>query len=181
VLTYLVVLATWLAVALGLLAPWLVRLLATEEFYAGERVVAPLAFASAIFAGYIVVSIGLGRARRTEFNWVVTGAAAILNVALNLLLIPRYGMEGAAAATVAAYALMFVGMAWWGRRVYPVPYQWRRVGTALAAGAALVVVGKALDVPLAVAVLLALAYPLALVPLGFLLPSERARLRVRRA
>jgi O-antigen/teichoic acid export membrane protein len=111
----------------------------------------------------------------------VTGAAAILNVALNLLLIPRYGMEGAAAATVAAYALMFVAMAWWGRRVYPVPYQWRRVGTALAAGAALVVVGKALDVPLAVAVVLALVYPLALVPLGFLLPSERARLRVRRA
>jgi hypothetical protein len=28
---------------------------------------------------------------------------------------------------------------------------------------------------------LALVYPLALVPLGFLLPSERARLRVRRA
>ncbi|MGE5691037.1 MAG: lipopolysaccharide biosynthesis protein [Pseudomonadota bacterium] len=181
VLTYLVVVATWAAVALGLLAPWLVRLLATEEFYAGARVVAPLAFASAIFAGYIVVSIGVGRARRTEFNWVVTGAAAVLNVALNLALIPRYGMEGAAAATVAAYALMFVGMAWWGRRVYPVPYQWRRVTTALAAGAALVVVGKALDVPLAVAVLLSLAYPLALLPLGFLLPSERARLRLRRA
>jgi O-antigen/teichoic acid export membrane protein len=181
VLTYLVVAATWLAVALGLLAPWLVRLLATPEFYAGERVVAPLAFASAIFAGYIVVSIGLGRARRTEFNWVVTGAAALLNVALNLLLIPRYGMEGAAAATVAAYALMFVAMAWWGRRVYPVPYQWRRVVTALAAGAALVVAGKALDVPLAVAVLLALVYPIVLLPLGFLLPSERARLRLRRA
>jgi hypothetical protein len=68
-------------------------------------------------------------------------------------------------------------MAWWARRVYPVPYQWRRVGTALAAGVALVVVAKALDVPLGVAILLALAYPLALLPLGFLLPGERARLR----
>ena len=34
VLTYLVALASWLALALGLLAPWLVRLLATPEFYA---------------------------------------------------------------------------------------------------------------------------------------------------
>ncbi|HSC93301.1 MAG TPA: hypothetical protein VLB86_16730, partial [Gaiellaceae bacterium] len=84
---------------------------------------------------------------------------------------------GAAAATVAAYSLLFVGMAWWGQRVYPVPYQWRRVATALAAGAALVVAGKALDVPLAVAALLAAAYPLALLPLGFYLPGERARLR----
>ena len=177
VLTYLVVVATWLAVALGLLAPWLVRLLATEQFYAGERVVAPLAFASAIFAGYVVISIGVGRAKRTEFNWVITGAAAVLNVALNLALVPRYGMEGAAAATVAAYALLFVGMAWWARRVYPVPYQWRRVATALFAGVALVVAAKALDVPFAVALVLALAYPLALLPLGFLLPGERARLR----
>ena len=177
VLTYLVAVATWLAVALGLLAPWLVRLLATADFYAGERVVAPLALASAIFAGYVVVAIGVGRARRTEFNWVITGAAAVLNVALNLVLIPSYGMEGAAAATVAAYALLFVGMAWWGQRVYPVPYQWRRVATALAAGTALVVAGKALDAPLAVAALLAAVYPLALLPLGFYLPGERARLR----
>ena len=177
VLTYLIVVATWLAVALGLLAPWLVQLLATEAFYAGERVVAPLAFATAVFAGYVVIAIGVGRAKRTEFNWVITGAAAALNVVLNLLLIPRYGMEGAAAATVASYALMFVGMAWWARRVYPVPYQWRRVATALAAGVVLVVAAKALDAPFAVALLLSLAYPLALVPLGFLLPGERARLR----
>ena len=44
VLTYLVVIASWVALALGLLAPWLVRLLTQPEFYEGERVVAPLAF-----------------------------------------------------------------------------------------------------------------------------------------
>ena len=42
---------------------------------------------------------------------------------------------------------------------------------------ALVVAGKALDVPLAAAIALALAYPLVLWPLGFYLPAERARLR----
>ena len=68
-------------------------------------------------------------------------------------------------------------MAWWARRVYPVPYQWRRVATALAAGVVLVVVAKALDVPLGVAILLAAVYPVVLLPLGFLLPGERARLR----
>jgi hypothetical protein len=63
------------------------------------------------------------------------------------------------------------------QRIYPVPYQWRRVGTALVTAAALTVAGKALDVPLAGAIALALAYPLALLLLGFYLPSERARLR----
>jgi hypothetical protein len=58
-----------------------------------------------------------------------------------------------------------------------VPYQWRRVATALAAGLALTIAGKVLEVPLALALLLAAVYPLALLPLGFYLPAERARLR----
>jgi hypothetical protein len=68
-------------------------------------------------------------------------------------------------------------MAWYSQRIYPVPYQWRRVGTALGAALGLTVVGKALGVPLAVAIALAAAYPLVLLPLGFYLPAERARLR----
>src|SRR5215213_1483639 len=44
VLTYLVALASWLALALAALSPWLVRLLATRPYYEGGRVVALLAF-----------------------------------------------------------------------------------------------------------------------------------------
>jgi O-antigen/teichoic acid export membrane protein len=179
VLTYLVALASWVALALGLLAPWLVQVLApsNEAFWEGERVVAPLAFAAALFAGYVVVSIGVGRARRTGFNWVITGAAAVVNVALNLVLIPAYGMEGAAAATVASFVVLFVGMSAWAQHIYPVPYQWRRVATAIGAGAALCVLGKWLDVSLGVALLLVLAYPVVLLVAGFYLPAERKRAR----
>ena len=89
-----------------------------------------------------MLAIGIGRARRTQFNWVITGVAAIVNVTLNLTLIPLYGMMGAAVATVAAYTVMFLGMAWWSQRVFHVPYQWRRVAIAAAAGVGLAVVGK---------------------------------------
>ena len=178
VLTYLVALASWAALGLGLLAPWLVQLLAptNEAFWPGERVVAPLAFAAALFAGYIVVSIGIGRARRTGFNWVVTGTAAVINLGLNAMLVSKYGMEGAATAALVSFAVLFVFMAAYAQQIFPVPYQWRRVATALAAAVALTVAGKALDVPLAGAIALALAYPLALLPLGFYLPAERDRI-----
>jgi O-antigen/teichoic acid export membrane protein len=179
VLTYLVALASWIALALGLLAPWLVQVLAptNEAFWPGERVVAPLAFGAALFAGFIVVSIGIGRARRTGFNWIVTGTAAAVDIGLNLALVPTYGMEGAAAAALVSFAVLFAFMAAYSHRIYPVPYQWRRVLTALLAGGALAVAGKAVDVPLGGAIALALAYPLILLPLGFYLPAERARLR----
>jgi O-antigen/teichoic acid export membrane protein len=184
VLTYLVFVTTWVATGLALLSPWLVDWIAAPAFAESSRVVGPLAFAVVIFAGYVVMVIGVGRARRTQFNWVVTGAAAIVNVALNLILIPSYGMMGAAAATIAAYATMFAGMTWWAQRIYPVPYQWRRVATAVAAGLALVAVGKLAGGGLPVAVALSLAYPLLLFPAGFYLPAERkaigARLRLAR-
>jgi O-antigen/teichoic acid export membrane protein len=176
VLTYLTVVTAWVALGLTLLAPWLVDLLAADRFAESSRVVGPLAFAAVAFAAYIVVAIGVGRVRRTQFNWVVTGAAAAVNVALNLALIPPYGMMGAAIATIAAYVTMAIGMAWWSQRIYPVPYQWRRVVTAALAAVGIAVLGKAIDVGLPAAVALCAVYPLALGLLGFTSPEERRRL-----
>jgi len=86
-------------------------------------------------------------------------------------------MMGAAIATVAAYTVMFAGMAWWAQRVFPCPYQWRRVLTAAAAGVALATLGKLVGAGLALSVGLIVLYPIVLLPLGFYLPAERQRLR----
>jgi O-antigen/teichoic acid export membrane protein len=177
VLTYLVVVSSWVAAALALLSPWLVEALTKPGFASASRVVGPLAFSTVAFAGYVVISIGVGRARRTQFNWAVTGVAGAVNIGLCLALIPPYGMMGAAVATVASYVVMFAGMAWWAQRIYPVRYQWRRVFTAAAVAIALVVAGKLAHTGIALSALLAVAYPLALAPLGFYLPAERRRLR----
>jgi O-antigen/teichoic acid export membrane protein len=177
VLTYLLFVFSWLAVALGLLAPWIVRLLTGRaEFHEGARIVPLTAFALTALGGYVVVSIGIGRARMTRFNWVVTGVAAVIDVGLNFALVPSFGMIGAAISGASAYASMFVLMSLHAQRVYPVPYQWRRVGLVVGTAVAVTAVGKALHVPFALALVLALAYPLILLPLGFYLPAERRRL-----
>jgi O-antigen/teichoic acid export membrane protein len=177
VMTYVIYVTCWAALALGALAPWLLQLITTEPFYAAENVVAPLAFATAAFGGYTVAVISVGRVRATRLNWAVTGAAAALNVALNFALIPSFGRMGAAFATLAAYSLMFAAMVWRAQTVFPVPYQWRRLATLVAVAVGLTVLAKAADVPLGVALALVAAYPLALIPLRFYLPAERARLR----
>jgi O-antigen/teichoic acid export membrane protein len=178
VLTYLLAAVSWVALALGALAPWWVRLLTSRPGYLrAEKGVALLAFAFALYAGYTVLAIGSGRARRTQLNWVVTGAGAAVNVGLNFWLVPAYGMVGAAVATLAAYATLFVGMTWYAQSVYPVPYQWRRVVTVLGVAAALNVAARVPHLPLAPSFVLVAVYPLALAGLGFYLPAERKRLR----
>jgi O-antigen/teichoic acid export membrane protein len=177
VMTYVLYVCCWLSLGLSLLAPWLVRLLATPHFYPGSRVVPLLVFGGTAFIAFNVVSIGIGRAKATQFNWVVTGFAAAVNIGVNFLLIPPYGMMGAAAATLVAYVVMFLGMTIRAQQVFRVPYQWRRIVIVAGTAVGLTVLGKALHVPLAGAVALVAVYPLILLPLKFYLPVELRRLR----
>ncbi len=183
VLTYVTFFSSWAALALGLGSPWLVRLLTTPDFYGGSRVVAPLAFAFVIFGAYVIVVTSIGRAGRRGSNWIVTGAAGALNVVLNLTLIPRYGMMGAAISMLVSYFAMFLGITWKAQRVFPVTYQWRRVVLAVGTAATLTAIGKTTDANLAGVLALVLPYPLVLALVGFYLPEERKRILafVRRA
>ncbi len=175
VLTYVTFFSSWAAVALGLGSPWLVRLLTTPDFYGGSRVVPLLVFAFVVFGMYVVVVTSIGRAGRRGSNWMITGAAALLNVALNLILIPPYGMTGAAISMVASYFAMFLGITWKAQKVFPVIYQWRRVAVAIGTAVVLVVAGRLLG-GLPAAIALTAAYPFVLALTGFYLPQERARI-----
>jgi O-antigen/teichoic acid export membrane protein len=178
VLTYFLYFMTWVAVALSLLAPFLAHLLAphNHSYWPGADVVPVLAFGSVIFAGYSVVVISIGRVRKTGANWIITGLGALADVGLNILLIPRMGMIGAAWALLGAYGAMFIAMSWRAQRVFYVPYQWRRIVTVLAAGAGLVIAGKQLSISTPLAIAFAAAYPVLLFCFAFYSASERKQI-----
>lgn len=178
VLTYLMFVAAWVALALSLFSSWIVHTLAQKHGYWPAYTAIPaLAYSSVFYAGFTVVTIATGRTRNTQFNWVAASLAAVLNFTLNLWLIPAYGMLGAAYATLAAYALLMAVRTWNAQRMYPVAYQWRRVAVLLLAAGGLTLAGELLPRSLPLAFGLTLAYPLALGLLGFYLPAERQRLR----
>ena len=71
---------------------------------------------------------------------------------------------------------MAAGIAWWSQRIYPVPYQWRRVLTAGLAGVAVVVAGKLVEGGLPVAIALIARLPPAAAP-ARLLPRRPSAAR----
>jgi O-antigen/teichoic acid export membrane protein len=177
VLTYFTYLMTWMAVGVSLLAPFLGNILAGRPSYRhGAYYVPVLAFGTVAFAAYSVVVISIGRIRKTGANWIITGAGALIDVALNLILIPRVGAIGAAIALLGAYSFMFVAMSWHAQRLFPVPYQWRRLATLVGAGAALVVAGKLISISTPLALAFAAAYPVLLFLLAFYSASERKQM-----
>jgi O-antigen/teichoic acid export membrane protein len=178
VLTYLLLIASWAALALSLFAPWLVRWFGRQPgYWPAERAIPALAFASVFFAGFIVVTVGAGRTRRTGFNWIAATVAAGVNFGLNLWVIPAYGMLGAAYATLIALIVLMAIRTVSAQKIFPVAYQWRRVAMVVLTAGALTAIGEAIGHSLPLAFVLTLAYPLVLAALGFYLPAERRRLK----
>ena len=90
------------AVAIGLAAPWLVVQLYGPNYQQAAAVLqvqiwAGVAVAMSFVHGKWLLAEGL-----QKYGLLYTAVAALINVGLNLLLIPRYGAVGSAWATLAA-------------------------------------------------------------------------------
>lgn len=91
-----------------ILAPQLLRLTFGEPYEESVLVLRVLLVAAAVVgvrAQYRNALVALGRSGR---NIPPTLAAAVVNVVFNFALIPRYGLRGAAAATIAAETVMLI-------------------------------------------------------------------------
>jgi len=100
-------LMVWLAVAIALpttfLAPWVIRVLYGEAFLPAAGVLS-----IHIWAGvFVFLGVASGKWLLTEnytrIAFYRTFIGAIVNVVLNIILIPKYGINGAASATLISY------------------------------------------------------------------------------
>jgi O-antigen/teichoic acid export membrane protein len=85
---------------------------------------------------YLLTSIGLNITKRTQYYPVATISAATTNIGLNFVLIPRYGIVGAAWANGAGYAVQAALGYAFSQRFYPIAYEWGRIARVCLAGMA---------------------------------------------
>jgi O-antigen/teichoic acid export membrane protein len=99
--------------------------------YAGSAQVVPLLAGSLVFYGLAVVySSGLYVSARTRILALIVGVCAVLNVVLNVLLIPDMGRQGAALATLVTNLVMMAVVLASAQASFRIPF---RVGRTLAA------------------------------------------------
>lgn len=114
------------AVGLALVARPLAELMVGESMRDGASHVTPWIAASGWLSGvttyYLLQAFTL--ARRTPLLIVSMSAPALANVILNLVLIPRLGLDGALWATTISYGLGAVAAWALGRRACPLPIPW---------------------------------------------------------
>ncbi len=105
----------------AMLAPVLIQVGLPAE-YDADALRTPIGIVSAIalsFAVYVIATQVLIAARKTAALAVVTPLAGAMNIGLNLFLVPRHGLAGAAVATVVTYGLMAIALTVVATRVRP--------------------------------------------------------------
>jgi O-antigen/teichoic acid export membrane protein len=168
-----VLVSAWILPAFHVLMP--------ERYWEATHAVAPLCLAALATGAYTVFAVGFNVTKRMRRLPLLTLVGAGLAVLLYFVLIPPYSFVGAAWATAAAFSFLALLVMAVGQRLYPVPWDWRRIGLAFGAAAGLAVAALAVDeaVPfrlsLPVRLGLTVAYPLGLFALGFFPADDLAR------
>jgi O-antigen/teichoic acid export membrane protein len=178
VVTLFVAGCAFVVTGMWLFSRWIVRALADPKFFDSYEVIGLIAVAVTLYALYLVLVVILGRTGRTEFNLPAAIGALVVNVALNLLLVPRLEIVGAALALVASYLVVLAVMYVFTQRLFPVPYEWGRLLRVVLAVAAIVGAAELLAPTEGAAGFLLRAglfavYPLALWATGFFSEEER--------
>ena len=107
------------------------RTIIGKEFLSG-LVIVPIVLLGYLFNGlYFNFQAGLYIEEKTKYFPVVTGLGAIVNVGVNLLLIPVLGIIGAALATLAAYMAMAGSLFYFSQKVYKIKYEYSRISKIL--------------------------------------------------
>ena len=140
VFTYSVLVLMLSFLGMSFFLPWFVGVrlplvrhsLLRADYLSGTGVIPIVLFAYVFQGFYTNFIVGVYVRERTRWLPVATGLAAAVNVITNLWWIPRWGILGAAAATLAAYVVMAATLYVVSRRIYPIDYEWGRVGKIFA-------------------------------------------------
>ena len=107
------------------------RLIATAEFETSESLVFWIALGFLLNGLFQINVYAFHLALRTRLLGLILLAAAVLNIGLNLVLVPRLGLLGAAVATAVAFAAMAAIGLVQGRRLIGYRVRWADVGKGL--------------------------------------------------
>jgi O-antigen/teichoic acid export membrane protein len=166
-----------LALGISMFSDEVMVLLTPAPYWAAAPALALGAAAIALSGTTQITTLGVTLAKRPLL--IATGAwlTALVNIGLNLLLIPPFGATGSAGATLLSYGFLTLYYLFWSQRLHPLPLQWGKLlyGTAILAaaiaapwvpdGAPLSVLAIAVKLSILMAALLG-AFLLGVIPLG---------------
>jgi O-antigen/teichoic acid export membrane protein len=147
--TYLLMGGLCVALAVSVLAPDLLRIISPIEYWRAASIVPWIALSYLLGIISYMASTGIYIRRETTRIAAIAICTAGVNLALNFLLIPRYGSTGAAIATALSYALNLFLTVVAAQRIYPIPFEYLRNARLVGSAGAICLLGTQINLGLA--------------------------------
>lgn len=97
------------------------------KYWAGIPIIPWRVFAYFLFGVYVIFTPAFYITKKSQYMFLFTGAGAVFNILLNLILIPKIGMWGAVTATVGAYFVMTLLISLVAQKIYPIPLNYKKL------------------------------------------------------
>lgn len=120
-----------LAALLMLFAPEALMIFTTPEYYGSAWVAGILGYNLVLISFSYIAIIGISIKKTTAPYGMAMLGATIVTILLNLILIPKFGKEGSALATVIAQIIVPAYLFYKGQKVYPIPYKFAEVAIVI--------------------------------------------------
>lgn len=128
VMKYIVIVMTSMFLVVTLYIDFWKYFIQNEAMWVGLNVVPILLIANMSLGVYYNLSFWYKLSQKTHAAIVITLTGAAITLLVNFLFIPTYGYMASAWATLACYGGMMIFSYFWGRKVYPVPYEVNKIG-----------------------------------------------------
>lgn len=115
------------AIGLSLYSRELILVLATSVYERGASLVFIYSLSAILWVALYIIGMGTGMAKKNYHYTISVIAGALLNTLLNYLLIPPYGVTGAAYATLAGNLIATIYMYFAGQHYFRVNYEFRKL------------------------------------------------------
>ncbi len=147
-----------------------------EAFWSGRDIIPVILLGYLFYGFYVNFNASFYIKEKSIPVPILLGVGAVANIVLNFMLIPVMGIMGAALATLGAYMIIAFSFFYYGRKLFEINYEYRKIITVLILITAVFGIyygfiegtgGSTL-----IKLMLAILYPVALVLTGVVSPRE---------
>ncbi len=121
-----------LFILISLFSPEILNLISqNKDYIVAYKVVPYLTFSKLLFGIYMIFTVGVTLTKKTKYISIANSIAALLNIIFNFIFIPKFGMMGAAIASLISFIIRTMILYFNAQKYYYINYDIIKVSSFL--------------------------------------------------
>lgn len=182
IFSYYTLFMIFVGLSISILIPEILQLMTTPKFYRAGPLVPIIVLSMVIFGFRYHFEFGILWAKKTEYYMYINGFVSFVNLGLNFLLIPNFGIWGAVSVSLITITIHSIILYFISNRLYPIPFEFFRLFKMFVIAcvyyiASMIIHTGNIWTDLALNVSLIITFPVTLVVLNLITKEEKSRAR----